>query len=148
MTAVVGGTVRPSFGDVEVGTPLPEHVQVVVRQDLVRYAAASGDLNTIHWDEATARAAGLPDVIAHGMYTMGVAGAALTAWAGAGAVRGYRTRFARPVVVPRGDEGATIVVTGRVAAKLDAPAVRVDLEVRCGADKVLTRTSAIVELGP
>ena len=42
------------------GTQLPEHVQVVVRQDLVRYAAASGDLNTIHWDEATARPPACP----------------------------------------------------------------------------------------
>jgi acyl dehydratase len=139
---------RPSYADVEAGTTLPEHVQVVIRQDLVRYAAASGDLNTIHWDEATARAAGLPDVIAHGMYTMGVAGTALTRWAGPGSVRSYRTRFARPVIVPRGEEGARIVVTGRVAEKLTAPAVRVELEVRCGADKVLSRTSAVVHLAP
>lgn len=146
MTAVVSARTRPSFAEVEVGTQLPEHVQVVVRQDLVRYAAASGDLNTIHWDEATAREAGLPDVIAHGMFTMGVAGAALTAWAGAGSVRSFRTRFARPVVVPRGEEGTRIVVTGRVVEKLDAPAVRVQLEVRCGPEKVLGRTSAVVEL--
>lgn len=146
MTAVVGARVRPSFAEVEVGTELPEHVQVVVRQDLVRYAAASGDLNTIHWDEATALAAGLPDVIAHGMFTMGVAGTALTAWAGAGSVRSFRTRFARPVVVPRGEGGTRIVVTGRVVEKLDAPAVRVQLEARCGPDKVLGRTSAVVEL--
>jgi acyl dehydratase len=138
--------IRPAFAEVEVGTQLPEHVQVVVRQDLVRYAHASGDLNTIHWDEATAKASGLPDVIAHGMLTMGIAAAALTSWAGAGSVRSYRARFSRPVVVPRGDEGARIVVTGRVVEKLDAPAVRVELEVRCGTDKVLSRTSAVVEL--
>jgi acyl dehydratase len=146
VTAVVGAPARPAYADVEVGTLLPEHVQTVVRQDLVRYAAASGDLNTIHWDEATARAAGLPDVIAHGMFTMGVAGTALTRWAGGGSVRSFRTRFARPVVVPRGEEGTRIVVTGRVVEKLDAPAVRVQLEVRCGPDKVLGRTSAVVEL--
>lgn len=146
MTAVVGARVRPSFAEVEVGTELPEHVQVVVRQDLVRYAAASGDLNTIHWDEATALGAGLPDVIAHGMFTMGVAGTALTTWAGAGSVRSFRTRFARPVVVPRGEEGTRIVVTGRVVEKLDAPLVHVQLEARCGPDKVLGRTSAVVEL--
>ena len=80
------------------------------------------------------------------MYTMGVAGTALTSWAGAGSVRSYRTRFARPVIVPRGEEGARIVVTGRVIEKLDAPAVRVELDVRCGPDKVLGRTSAVVEL--
>jgi acyl dehydratase len=146
VTAAVGATTRPSYADVEVGAELPGYEQVVVRQDLVRYAAASGDLNTIHWDEATARAAGLPDVIAHGMYTMGVAGAALSAWAGGGAVRSFRARFARPVPVPRGEEGTTIVVSGRVVELLTAPAVRVELDVRCAGVKVLARAGAIVEL--
>lgn len=140
---------RPSWTDVEAGTPLPALVAAVRRQDLVRYAAASGDLNTIHWDERTALDAGLPDVIAHGMFTMGLAARVLTGWASdPAAVRSYRTRFARPVLVPRGGAGARVVVTGRVAEKLDAPAVRVELDVRCGADRVLTRTSAIVELAP
>jgi acyl dehydratase len=148
VTAAVGAPTRPSYADVEVGTELPRYEQVVVRQDLVRYAAASGDLNTIHWDEATARAAGLPDVIAHGMYTMSVAGTALTAWAGGGAVRSFRARFARPVPVPRGEEGTRIVVSGRVVELLTAPAVRVELDVRCDGVKVLARTGAIVELAP
>lgn len=145
MTAVQG--LWPTYSDVEPGTALPEHVQVVTRSDVVRYAAASGDLNTIHWDEVTARAAGLPDVIAHGMYTMGVAATALTRWAGAGSLRSYQARFARPVVVPRG-EGTRIVVTGRLVRKLDAPAVHVELEVRCGQEKVLTRSVAVVHLLP
>ncbi|MGH8881642.1 MAG: MaoC/PaaZ C-terminal domain-containing protein, partial [Stackebrandtia sp.] len=45
----------------------------VTRDDLAAYAQASGDHNPIHLDDAAAQAAGLPGVIAHGMYTMGLA---------------------------------------------------------------------------
>lgn len=37
------------------------------RADLVRYAAASGDYNPLHWDHASARAAGLDGVVVHGL---------------------------------------------------------------------------------
>lgn len=37
------------------------------RADLVRYAAATGDWNPIHWDHDAARAAGLPGVVCHGL---------------------------------------------------------------------------------
>ncbi|MEN8114844.1 MAG: MaoC/PaaZ C-terminal domain-containing protein [Actinomycetota bacterium] len=37
------------------------------RADLVRYAAATGDLNPLHWDHAAARAAGLDGVVVHGL---------------------------------------------------------------------------------
>ena len=58
---------------VETGDELPGRDVVVTRADLVRYAGASGDLNPIHWNERVAVDAGLPDVIAHGMYTMALA---------------------------------------------------------------------------
>ena len=41
----------------------------VERINLVMYAGASGDFNPIHWNETVATQVGLPDVIAHGMYT-------------------------------------------------------------------------------
>jgi acyl dehydratase len=37
------------------------------RADLVRYAAASGDFNPIHWDHAAAVRAGLPATVVHGL---------------------------------------------------------------------------------
>lgn len=37
------------------------------RLDIVRYSAASGDWNPIHWDHASAVSAGLGGVIAHGL---------------------------------------------------------------------------------
>ncbi len=37
------------------------------RSDLVRYAAATGDFNPLHWDHDVARAAGLPRIVCHGL---------------------------------------------------------------------------------
>ncbi|MGH8918483.1 MAG: MaoC/PaaZ C-terminal domain-containing protein [Actinomycetes bacterium] len=138
---------RPRYRDIEPGTALPAHKQTLRRADLVRYAAASGDLNTIHWDERAAHDVGLPDVIAHGMLTMGIAMRAVTHWSvDPGAIVSCGCRFARPVVVPHDSDGVEIIVEGTVTEKLDAPRVRVELVVRCGADKVLTRSNAIVAL--
>ena len=76
------------------------------RADLVRYAGASGDFNVIHWNERVATSVGLPDVIAHGMFTMALAGRVVTDWVGdPGAVLEYGVRFTRPVPVPDDDAG-------------------------------------------
>ncbi|MFT6145784.1 MAG: acyl dehydratase [Myxococcota bacterium] len=47
--------------------------QVVDADQADRYAVASGDDNPIHVNEATAKAAGLPGVILHGLCTMAFA---------------------------------------------------------------------------
>ena len=92
----------------------------VTRLDLVKYAGASGDFNVIHWNERVARSVGLPNVIAHGMYTMAQAGKFVTEWAGGdpGAVTDFGVRFSAMVPVPDDDEGATIEVSGKVLEKL------------------------------
>jgi acyl dehydratase len=134
--------------DVAVGTELPERVYRVTRADLVRYAGASGDFNPIHWNERVATSVGLPDVIAHGMFTMALAGRAVTDWTGdPGALVEYQVRFGRPVVVPDDDEGAELTVQGRVAALLDEGRARVDLTVTSGGEKVLSLARAVVRLG-
>ena len=102
---------RISAADVAVGTELPEQVFRVTRADLVRYAGASGDFNPIHWNERVATEVGLPDVIAHGMFTMALAGRVVTDWTGdPGALVEYNVRFGRPVVVPDDDRGAEVTV--------------------------------------
>jgi acyl dehydratase len=124
------------------GQELPAQTYRVTRADLVRYAAASGDDNPIHRSDEVARAVGLPGVIAHGMYTMALAGRALTAWAGrADAVVEFGVRFTRPVVVPDDDAGAEVVVGGVVRTVDDAVA-RVDLTVTSGGEKVLAQARA------
>lgn len=135
------------FETVSEGESLPERSVPVTRATLVHYAGASGDRNVIHWDERTAQAVGLPDVIAHGMWTMGAAVQVVTDWVGdAGRVIDYGTRFTKPVVVPH-DGGASIDITGTVKS-LDAEARRavVELTVTSSGDKVLGRCRATVQL--
>jgi acyl dehydratase len=140
------GTV-PSYDDVEVGLELAPQTFPVRRVDLVRYAGASGDFNVIHWNERTARSVGLPDVIAHGMFTMAIAVRVVTDWAGdPGAVVDYGVRFTRPVPVPDDDNGTTVEVTATVAALLDDKRVRVDLKAVHGDKTVLGRAQAVVQL--
>lgn len=137
----------PTYDSVEVGTEVPAQEYVVTRSDLVRYAGASGDFNPIHWNQRFATSVGLPDVIAHGMLTMALAGRALTSWAGdPGALVEYGVRFARPVVVPDDETGARLVVTGRVAEKRDDGTVRVDLTATSAGAKVLSQARAVVRL--
>ena len=132
---------------VEVGTELPGQTFTITRADLVRYAGASGDFNVIHWNERVAKAVGLPDVIAHGMYTMALAARVVTDWAGDPArVVEYGVRFTRPVPVPDDGTGAALEVTGKVAALLDDGRVRVDLTATHGGSKVLGRARAVVAL--
>ena len=133
--------------EVQVGTVLPARTFRVRRVDLVRYCGASGDANVIHWNERVARAVGLPDVIAHGMLTMAVAGRVVTDWAGdPGAVESYRVRFSRPVVVPDDDRGAELVVAGTVEEVSDGRAV-VGLTATVGDSAVLVGARATVRLG-
>ena len=119
----------------------------MTRLDLVRYAGASGDFNVIHWNERTAKSVGLPDVIAHGMLTMALAGRFLTEWAGdPGAITQFGVRFSAPVVVPDDDKGATVEVVGKVTERLDDHRVAIDVTARSNGDKVLTRARAVVRL--
>jgi acyl dehydratase len=140
-------TATVNYDDVEVGTALPAQTFQVQRINLVQYCGASGDYNVIHWNERIATAVGLPNVIAHGMFTMAEAGRVVTDWVGdPGAVVEYGVRFSSPVVVPDDDKGATLQVSGTVAEKLDGNRVAVDLDARVGDSKVLAKARAVVEL--
>ncbi|GAA4912020.1 acyl dehydratase [Stackebrandtia albiflava] len=116
----------------------------ITRADLVAYAGASGDQNPIHQDDDAARAAGLPGVIAHGMYTMGLAARAVTEWAGGPErITELTARFAKPVVVPA-DAPATVTVVGTVRRLHDDGAVEIAMTATSGADKVLAPARATV----
>lgn len=106
------GTLR--FDDLQVGDELPAHHTRLSRGDLVNYAGVAGDANPIHWDEDIAKLAGLPDVIAHGMLTMGLGAGFVSAWSGdPGAVTRYAVRLSQPAVVSAA-EGADIEFSGRI----------------------------------
>jgi len=135
------------FADVTVGEELPVVSYPVNRLSLVKYCGASGDFNFIHWNERIARSVGLPNVIAHGMFTMAQAGRFVTDWAGEfGAVLEFSVRFTAPVVVPDDDQGATIEVSGRVEEKLDDNRVALAITATSAGTKVLGRARAVVRL--
>lgn len=128
----------------EVGHEFGTESYVVTRADLVRYAGASEDFNPIHYSDRVARSVGLPGVIAHGMYTLALAGRALSDWVGGPeAVQSFGARFTKPVVVPDTDDGTLVEVTGVVKAADDASAT-IELTVTCGDAKVLGMCKAVV----
>ena len=132
--------------ETEAGDTFGPQAVPVNRETLVDYANASGDQNPIHQDEAFAKEVGLPDVIAHGMWTMGAAGSAVSAWAGgADRVVEFGTRFTKPVDVLA--EGAQVEISGTVKS-VDPETRRavVDMTVTAAGDKVLGRCLATVQL--
>jgi acyl dehydratase len=137
----------PAYADVSVGEQVMDREVSVTRFDLIRYAGASGDFNVIHWNERVATSVGLPNVIAHGMFTMAQAARVVTDWLGdPRALRELGVRFTRPVVVPDDDAGARIQITATVAEKLDEGIVRLDIQAVSEGQSVLGRASALVAL--
>jgi len=138
---------RIAAKDVKDGQELPAWSYQVVREDLVKYAKASGDGNPIHQDETFAKSVGLPDVIAHGMHTMARMGQYVTDWTGdPGAVELFKTRFSAMVVVPS-DAGNTVTVTGKVSETLEGDRVRLQLSATTPDGAAVAKGEAIVALG-
>lgn len=135
-------TTTPAPGDT-----LPSRRLPISREDLRRYAEASGDHNPIHLHDDAAQALGLPGVVAHGMLTSALAIGVVADWAGgADRVVGTDIRFAGPVVVPA-DEPAQLEVTGTVK-KVAEDGFRADvaLTVSCGGAKVFGKAIVTVAL--
>ena len=112
------------FEDVAVGDEIAGYQRTVTREDIQAYAVAGGDHNPLHQDEAAARGAGFPGIIAHGMFTMGHLAAAVTRWSGPDSwVEHIEAQFRTPVMM-----GETITAGGRVRSKdPDLRAVVLDL---------------------
>ena len=109
----MGTAMPPPFDSVNVGDMLPPlSLPPVTRGTLALYAEASGDPNPIHIDVAFARAAGMPDVLAHGMLLMAWLGRMLTNWAPQRDLREFGVRFSAMTHV-----GERITCTGRVVDK-------------------------------
>jgi acyl dehydratase/putative sterol carrier protein len=116
--------------------PTPDLVvaEAVTVDQPIRYSKASGDENPIHVDPATAKAAGLPGVILHGLCTMAFAQRDIVNASCGGDPRRLRrlgVRFARPVFpghtlslkvwkdnhqlqfITENDEGQVVISNGR-----------------------------------
>lgn len=128
---------------IEVGTVIAEKVFSVDRALLKAYADASGDQNPIHQNEEFAKSVGLPDVIAHGMLTMALAGKYVTDWAGgAAAVKEFSARFVKPVIVPA-DQQVDLTVSATVA-EVDGDRIKLDISATSAGVKVLGMAKAVV----
>lgn len=138
----------PTIDSVSVGDEIGPVEFPIQRVNLVMYCGASGDFNVIHWNERIATAVGLPNVIAHGMFTMAEAGRLLTDFAGDPTrVVEYGVRFTKPVPVPDDDQGAVVTVTGKIIEKRDDNCVVIELTAESGGVGVLGKAFGVVRLG-
>ncbi len=128
---------------IEVGTVLAEKIFFIDRALLKAYADASGDQNPIHQNEEFALSVGLPNVIAHGMLTMALAGKYVTDWAGGSAnVREFSARFIKPVIVPA-DQQVDLTVVATVA-EIEGKSIKLDITATSAGIKVLGMAKAVV----
>lgn len=128
-----------------IGDVLAQRTVRVERINLVMYAGASGDFNPIHWNEPIAKAVGLPDVIAHGMYTQAQLGRLLVEWCGdPSRILSFSVRFSAPVVVAQ-DGAASLDMSARVAAIEDGVA-RIELQASCAGVDVVKDAFATVQV--
>ena len=137
----------PRYSEVEVGAAIPSLTQrPITRQTLAVYCGASGDHNPVHVDIDFARAAGLPDVIAHGMLVMAYMGRTLTQWVSQEQIRGFSTRFMAMTQI-----SDAITCTGAVLEKLERDGeklVRVSISAADQRGEVKTAGEALIALAP
>jgi acyl dehydratase len=129
---------------IEIGTELAPKTFKINRQLLIDYANASGDQNPIHQDEAFAKSVGLPDVIAHGMLTMALAGKYLSEVSGSQSVLEFSAKFIKPVVVPAGVD-VSLIVSGKVTDVTDGVA-KIDLLAMSNEVKVLGMAKGAIKI--
>jgi acyl dehydratase len=128
----------------EIGQELAPKTFIINRKLLIAYASASGDQNPIHQDETFAKSVGLPDVIAHGMLTMALAGKYLSEISGSQNIIDFSAKFIKPVVVPA-DVDVALIVSGKVTEVVNGTA-KIELLAMCNEIKVLGVAKGLVKL--
>jgi acyl dehydratase len=129
---------------IEVGAEFAPKSFLINRKLLVEYANASGDQNPIHQDEAFAKSVGLPDVIAHGMLTMALAGKYLSDISGSQSVLEFSAKFIKPVVVPA-DTDVALVISGKVT-EVNNGIAKIELLAMCNEVKVLGMAKGAIKI--
>ncbi len=134
------------FEQIKVGDELPTLEMNFSRDQLAAYANASGDMNPIHLNETVAKSVGLPDVISHGMLTMGRAIRVVTDWIeDPTMVIDYSVRMTRPVVVPNTVAGTKVSFSAKVAEVNPDRTVRFEISAVCEGITVLGQAKALVK---
>ena len=134
------GAPRVEIGDRLVHKTFPP----ITRHRLALYCGASGDHNPIHVDIDFAKAAGFPDVFAHGMLVMGCLGQALTDAVPPARLRTFSTRFVAITQL-----GAKLTCEGTVTELFDENGerrARLALTTRDDRGEVKLEGSAVIAL--
>ena len=113
----------------------------ITRSQIARFAAATGDFNPIHTDEAFARTIGFPSVIAHGPLTLAFLAQALGHNFGADKVRGVTAQFRAPIL-----PGDTLRIEGTVT-EVSGGRANCELRVVRGDDDVVATGTGSAEIG-
>ena len=101
------------YEDIEVGSDVPSLVKHPTKRQLVRWAAASGDLNEFHYDKDHAAKLGFPEVILPGRLKAAFLGQLITDWIG------QEDKLKRLACNYRGNDfpGDEVVCKGKVIKK-------------------------------
>lgn len=126
-----------------VGDQLPPRTYQLSRTQLIEYARVSGDHNPIHWNDTVAHAAGLDNVVAHGMLTMGLGADYLTTHLDPPtSITEYSVQFSRPVYVP--PSGHTSIEFNGTVRTVDGSATVIALTAHSGGEPIFARATATV----
>ena len=103
----------------EGGAGPASEVGPITRTTISRYAGASGDFNPVHVDEEFTKAAGMPSVFAHGLFSAGLLAQYVAHWVGQANVRQFGVRFTGQVW-----PGDTLTISGQVESIEEADGER------------------------
>jgi len=112
----------------------------ISRSQIARFAAATGDFNPIHTDEAFAQKIGFPSIIAHGPLTLAFLTQVLGRNFGPDKVRAVSAQFRAPIL-----PGDTLRVEGTVTGVADGRAT-CELRVLRGEDDVVATGTGSAEI--
>lgn len=113
----------------------------IQRPQIARFAAATGDFNPIHTDEAFAQKIGFPSIIAHGPMTLAFLTQALGHNFGPEKVRAVTAQFRAPIL-----PGDTLRVEGTVT-EVEGGRASCELRVVRGDDDVVAIGTGSAEIG-
>lgn len=117
----------------------------VSRLQLIKYAGASGDYNPIHLLDEAAEEAGLPGVIAHGMFSVAAITRLFSPYLEHGYVKELNARFSGIVLI-----GDALAVGGRATAVQETEEGHLhsfQVYARRGGDTVVSGTAAFLVYG-
>ena len=129
-----------------IGQQLPERKFEVAQADVLRYAAASGDFNPLHLDDAAAQSAGMQGAFAHGMFSAGCLATALTDALGVQSLTQLAVRFRAQAWL--GSTLTSEIVVADVRQDAERALVHLDCNLRSGEAVAISGTAVAASSPP